>query len=393
MLTLETFHALLTPEGQAALAAAAALDVDETTLLPALTRLRRHVPAALAAAALETTLLRRRARTKFRQADALYFTREALEQASGELVARHRAQRFRVQADTVYDLCCGIGGDALALAAAGLQVVGYDRDPLRVAIAQANAAALGLAQRACFLVGDVRELVPPPGAWIFFDPARRDADGRRRAPAAYQPPLATIERWFDRAAGLAVKVAPGIDYEALPYPVEVEIVSLGGEVKEACLWWGALRRHGRSATLLPAGVTLTDEAAPPPPLSAPQRYLYEPDGAVIRAHLIAQLAHRLGAAQIDTTLAFLTAAHLTPTPFARAWEILETIPFNLKQLRARLRRLGVGRVVIKKRGSPIDPQVLERQLRLEGPEALTLVLTRVQGEHVALLCREVQAGG
>src|SRR5581483_3035721 len=129
----------------------------------------------------------------------------------------------------------------------------------------------------------------------------------------------------------------------------------------------------------PSGATLAfDASAQPPPVAEPRAYLYEPSSATIRARLLAQLARDLDAAQIDPTIAFLTADRLAETPFATAFAVQEWLPFNLKVLRARLRALGVGRVVVKKRGSPLDPQQLERDLRLPGDgEERVLILTHV----------------
>lgn len=396
MLSLETFHELLTPPGQAAIAAAAALLPTDATLLPDLATLRKTFSPELASAALDTVLLRQRAHAKFSRADAMYFTREALEQASGELVARHRATRY-ADSVSVYDVCCSIGSDALELALAGCTVQGIDRDALRVAMAQANAAVYGVAEHASFRVADALQFVPPPDALLFFDPARRSGQtgNRQRVfrPEAYEPPLSLIEGWIGRVAGFGVKVAPGIPYDALPYECEVEVVSLAGEVKEACLWFGALQQHTRSATLLPSGATLHATPVDPTPIVAPQGYLYEPDGAVIRAHLIEQLAQQLDAAKIDEQIAFLTRSSYVPTPFARAFRIHEVLPFNLKRLRTRLRELHVGHVVVKKRGSPIDPQVLEHQLRLDPslPQTLTIILTQVRGQPSVVLCEPVTA--
>ncbi|MBV9788381.1 MAG: SAM-dependent methyltransferase, partial [Chloroflexi bacterium] len=221
------------------------------------------------------------------------------------------------------------------------------------------------------------------------DPARRSGGRRHWQPEDYEPPLSLIETWLPHAAGIGVKVAPGIDYDALPYDCEVEIVSVAGEVKEAGLWFGALRRATRSAVLLPGGHTLHATPISSTPVIAPLRYLYEPDGAVIRAHLVEQLAEQIGAAKIDESIAFLTSDTLAHTPFARAFRVLETMAFNLKRLRSRLRELDVGQVVVKKRGSPIDPQVLEKQLRLQGSQALTIVLTHVQGQPSVILCEPV----
>lgn len=388
MLTLDTFRQLLTPIGQDALLAAAALNPTNATLLRDLAMLRKEFVPDLASAALETVLLRRRARAKFSRAEQMYFTREALEQASGELVARHRVERYAQINGSIFDVCCSIGGDALELTAAG-PVVGLDIDPLRLAIAAANATAYDRTERITFELADARGWSVPANAWIFFDPARRSGGRRQWQPEDYEPPLSLIEAWLSRAAGIGVKVAPGIDYDALSYDCEVEVVSVAGEVKEACLWFGALRRSTRSAVLLPGGHTLHATPTPPIPVVAPLSYLYEPDGAVIRAHLVEQLAEQLNAAKIDESIAFLTTDTLAHTPFARAFQVLETMPFNLKRLRARLRELEVGQVVIKKRGSPIDPQVLEKQLRLQGSQALTLVLTHVQDQPSVLLCQPV----
>ncbi len=352
MFTPELFEQLLAPAGQRALALAQTLDLRPAARLQTIGKLRAAFPADLAAVALETAVLRERAVHKFPAGAALYWTREALEQASGALVAAHRATRYREWAAAT-DLCCSVGGDLLALAGAGVAVTGVDNDPVRLAMARANAAALGLSAHVTLIEADVAAYQVVADDLVFFDPARRTGERRVWLPSDYRPPLSIIAGWLPLVRGLGVKVAPGIDYDALPWPCEVEIVSVSGEVKEAALWFGALRRGERRATLLPSGAALVGTPAPPAAITAPQRFIYEPDGAVIRAHLVAQLAAQLDATQIDPEIAFLTAPHYVATPFARAFEISETMPFNLKQLRARLRALGVGQVVVKNAARPL----------------------------------------
>jgi len=394
MLTLATLEALLSPRGQEALGVAASLPVSATTLLRDTETLRASYGPELAAAALETIRLRRRARAKFSRADSMYWTREALEQASGEAVARHRAARF-AGLDAVWDVCCSAGGDTIGLLSSGARVAGLDLDPLRLRMAQLNCEAYGVAGAVRWERADARTWRPPAGAAVFFDPARRkDRRGsatRLFRPQDYQPPLGVIDGWLRSARSLAVKIAPGADYASLPYACEVELISAGGEVKEACLWFGRFRRYARSATVLLAGGahTLHGGSVVAPAPQEPLGWLYEPDGAVIRAQLVADLAQQLAASLIDSTIAYLTADHLVATPFARAWQVLETMPFNLKRLRSRLHELDVGRVVVKKRGSPIDPQELERRLRLSGRRELTVFVTRVLGKPSVILGEEV----
>ncbi|HEU5328134.1 MAG TPA: class I SAM-dependent methyltransferase, partial [Thermomicrobiales bacterium] len=210
---VETFRALLGPAGQAALAAAEALAPTEAATLGALMALRRTYPPALAAAAVEQALLRQRAARggKFSRAAAMYFTREGLEQATGETIARYRARRF-TPFGVVADLACGLGGDALALAAEH-RVVAVDRDSLRLLLARENARAYGVAERIQPVLADLATLPPPRADALFCDPGRRTAEGRRIfTTVAYQPPLAQVLAWRTAVPALAVKVAPGIAY-------------------------------------------------------------------------------------------------------------------------------------------------------------------------------------
>jgi SAM-dependent methyltransferase len=397
---LPTFERLLAPAGQALLADLMGRDLRDATLLAELERLRARTDAELARAALDTALLRRRAAGRIPHAERLYFTREALEQATAAPVAAHRAARLAPHAPHVADICCGIGGDALALAAAGARVSAVDYDPLRLAMARANAAALGLENRISFIEADVLATPPPAADAIFCDPARRSEGRRVFDVEAYQPPLAHVLGWRAQCPALCVKLAPGVARESLPQEdgYELEFVSLDGELKEAALWCGPLATHPRRATLLASGegqaaqtYTLTgiEPSAPHAPhsaLSAPLAYLYEPDPAVIRAQLVAGLAAQLGAAQLDAEIAYLVADKLVSTPFARAWRVLEWLPFSLKRLRARVRAYDPGPVTVKKRGSPLDTDALARQLSGRGAAPLVVVLTRVQGKPAALLC-------
>ncbi|WP_298816018.1 THUMP-like domain-containing protein [Chloroflexus sp.] len=383
-------HWLRSAEGTAILSELAGRELRDTDILIEITRLRRHLPAERARAAVEQTLLRRKAAAKFPRADRMFFTRDALEQASAASVAAHRARRL-APTGLVADLGCGIGGDTIALASAGAQVIAVDRDPVRLALAQANVEALGLAERVTFSERDLLREPPPPAQALFCDPARRIGDRRIFDPNAYQPPLSHVLSWRRQTPALAVKLAPGIDRAELPVEAEVEFVSLDGELKEAVLWCEPLATASQRATVLRSDntmATITNHSPPLPPLSLPLAVLYEPDPAVIRAGLVAELAAAIGAAQLSPDIAYLTAPTHNPTPFARAWSIVTWLPFNLKRLRALLRELDAGPVTVKKRGSPLDTDTLARQLRGKGERALIVVLTQIPAGPVALICEE-----
>ncbi len=385
---------LRSPAGRAALDEIAAATVTPDSHLALVERLRARYGPGEAAALVETVRLRQKAPDKFSRGREMFLTAGGLEQATHEIVAAHRARRFAAAGiPLVGDLGCGIGGDAIALAVAGLTVVAIDRELLHVQMAQANAAVYGVAPRLLPVQADLLEISPLPVEAFFFDPARRTPTGatlppsrRLRSADDYQPPLNLIDAWRPVVPHGAVKVSPGIAYEELPPGAEVEFVSLNGELKEAVLWSGDLRTEARRrATLLPGGASLTDSEEGQVAASMPRAYLYEPDSAVIRAHLVGQLGRRLNATLLDPQIAYLTADEWTPTPLARGYKIEDHFPFQLKRLRHYLRERDVGQVTIKKRGSPLDPDILRRALRLRGTTHRVIFLTQVMGRPMVII--------
>ncbi|MCC3769428.1 methyltransferase domain-containing protein [Streptomyces sp. UNOC14_S4] len=387
----ESFAALLTEEGRALLDDLR--DSDPRQELATATRLRRDHPAELVSAAIGQARLRQRAVAKFGAEDAyrMFFTPNGVEQSTRKTVAEYRAARLAaLGTKSVADLCCGIGGDALALARAGISVLAVDRDPLTCAVAEANARALGLDGLIEVRCADVAEIDTAPYDTVFVDPARRGGRGRIFDPEAYSPPLSWAVEAARTAPRAALKIAPGIPHEAVPEEAEAEWISDGGDVKEAVLWFGT-EPGARRATLLPGGATLTSRGLPNPAARPVGRYLYEPDGAVIRAHLVAEAAEPLDGGLIDDTIAYITSDELRPTPYATAYEITDVLPFNLKKLKTLLRQRGIGTAVIKKRGSAVEPEELRKKLKLEGVNSCVIVLTRVAGAPTMLLGQPVQA--
>ena len=392
-MTPEDFQFLLTPSGQQWLDELTQTPITKHNHLQIITTLRREFPAAHAQALLETAVLRQQASKKFSKATQMYFTRPALEQASSEIVSRYRAQRFaQIEAQAVADLGCSIGGDALALSDFA-EVTGVDWDPVRLLMAQENMRVYGNGARFHLLQADLLALTPLVMDALFFDPARRDERGRRFFSVHdYQPPLSLIDQWRELVPETAVKISPGVDYAEIPEEAEIEFISVNGEVKEGVLWYGRFHTTQRRATLLPNETTITTDDLPeePIPLAEPKTYLYEPDGAIIRAHLVEAIAPQLDACKLSENIAYLTSDTKVKTPLARCFTVQDYFPFQLKRLRQYLREHNIGQVIIKKRGSPIEPDQLKQQLRLKGNgvESCILFLTQLQGKAAVIIAQE-----
>ena len=382
---------LLAPEGWALLSALPPYDEDRALALSS----RLHdegLDPELIAAALTQSRLRARAHAKFGDfADGMLFTAVGLEQATRLQVAAHHARRYRAAGVAmVADLTCGIGADAMAFAGVGLHVVAVDADEVTAAIATVN---LRHFPEAVVHHGDGLALDLDGIDAVYADPARRTSSGARVAdPAAYTPPLDAVLALRTRVPALGLKVGPALPHRAVPDDAHAQWVSVDGEVVEAGLWFGPLAPEGpgRSALVLrDAHAHVVGDGAPRAPVGPVGAYLYEPDGAVIRAGLVRQVAADVQGRLIDPTIAYITADRLTATPVAAAYRVVDDMPFAVKRLRSYLRERGVGRLTVKKRGTAVTPEALRAQLDLRGDAEATVVLTRVAGAQRVLVVEPV----
>ncbi|RXZ47823.1 SAM-dependent methyltransferase [Agromyces fucosus] len=353
-------------------------------------------PPTLVAAVLSQAKLRAKAEAKFGPfASRMLFTEAGLEQATRLKVAALHAGRFsRAGVRHVADLGCGIGGDALAMAAIDLEVTAAEADEVTAAIAAYNLTPFSHV-RVLHEQAENVALGGIDGAWL--DPARRTTAGgtttRLADASAYSPSL-------DFAFGLGermpvgVKLGPGTDRDVIPSEAEAQWVSVDGDLVELGVWFGSVARPGiRRAALVirgDAAQELTADAdsedAPVGPLG---EYVYEPDGAVIRARLIGDLARANRAWMLSSGIAYLTSDTAFDSPFARGFRVLERLPADERQLRQALSARGVGTLEIKKRGVDVDPAQLRTRLKLKGAASATIVLTREAGRHVALLVERI----
>ncbi|MBC7558738.1 MAG: class I SAM-dependent methyltransferase [Dermatophilaceae bacterium] len=398
---------------------------DESTVLSLGEGLRAAgFDTDLVAAALTQSRLRAKGREKFGEfADGMLFTADGLEQATRlEIAARH-AQRFRgAGVRQVFDLTCGIGSDAMAIAGLDMAVTAIEADEVTATVAGVNlrhwpgaSAFIGTAEGTQLPAG---EGARHAGAWL--DPARRtpgvtDARGKTRRVFrldAISPSWSTVQSIAQSLPATGAKLSPSFPHAAIPAGTEAQWTSLGGEVLECAIWWGPLvSRAGRSALVIGSqgkswtvreadtenGINNKDDkggkggGAAPVASSLGQigSWLYEPDRAVIRAGLTGALTSAVDGFELDSGVGYVTSERCVDVGYARRFAVTESMPLNVKALRAWLRDRDVGRVTIKKRGVVLNADELRRQLRLSGSVEMTLVLTRVKNQQVCLVVRPV----
>jgi SAM-dependent methyltransferase len=380
--------ALLSPDGRELLDRLAGERVDPDRALELAQALRGQYPPDLVAAALTQQELRVAAQAKFSRAHEMLFTRAGLEQASSEITSAHAAARYPADR-LVADLCCGIGGNLIALGA-GRRVLAVDFDPVSLTFARHNARVYGVAGGLAAVRADVRDLALSGVHAAFIDPARR-AGGRRLAAGRSEPPLGWCLDLAARVAAVGIKAAPGLPRELVPAGWEAEFVAVGRDLKEALLWSPALATAATRATVLPSGDTLAavpGGTAGEVAVAQPGAFLFDPSPAVTRAGLVEDLARQLGAWKIDPAIAFLSHDREHRSPFARTLRVLESAPWHERHFARRLRELGIGAADIRRRGLAGDVPQIHRRLGLRGPGRATIVLTRVSGRPWGLICTD-----
>lgn len=388
----EALKLLLDPSGYALLESLPPYDESQTMRLSERLRADGYSPE-LVAAALTQSRLRHKAADKFSGfADDMLFTADGLEQATRLPVAARHAERFSgAGVGAVDDLGCGIGADSMAFAGMDLSVRAVDADEVTAAVATMNLRHFPHARVAHARAEDV-DLSGADGVWL--DPSRRNDRSRLFDPEAFSPPLSFVTDVATRVPAVGAKLGPGIPHDAIPDGAEAQWVSVGGSVVEVGLWFGAPARSGigKAALVLgPDGASeLTDAGLPDPVVGPVGDYLYEPDGAVIRAGLVTGLLPITGGRLIDPKIAYLTSDRAVDTPLATGYVVDDVLPMSLKKLREYLGRRNIGSLTIKKRGSSIVPEQLRRQLRLSGDNEATIVLTRVGKSHLTIVVRPME---
>lgn len=378
---IETLTYLFTEAGKILLEEAK--DADDT-FLRASTMLRKRYPVDAVNAALELIDLRKRAAKKFRLSDRMFFTKEALEQSSGEVMSNYHAERFPV-GSRVYDLGCGIGGDTIAIAQRCI-VEAVDFDPVRAAMAEKNAEVYEILPNVAVKCADITKM-DLSADYAFIDPSRRINGRRVRSLNYISPSIDFIKSLRDNIPSFGVKLSPASDDAELEsLDAGIEFVSEAGECKEAVAWFGEFNEGTTSAVILPSRSRIVKKVNISINVSQLGEYVYEPDPAVIRSHTVDDLAELINAWHIDYAQPFLSSDSYVDTPFANCYRVFDYFPFNVKRINKYLRYNDIGSVIIKKRGVPFEPEDIAKKLKAKGNKEITLLITKIDNKNMVIVC-------
>lgn len=385
---LHYYHWLASEEGAAQLAAAESMRIEGVGDLKIGEELRQQLDAERAALVLTQLDLRERAATKFSRANEMLFTRAGLEQSTSEAISLYRVQRFAGSSHIV-DLCCGIGGDLLALATHDAALTAVDRDPVHLFLAEHNARIYQPNAQITPLLMNVEDAPITSAYAVFIDPARREGSGRR---TGYQsePSIEWSLALAVRAGSVGIKTAPGIPREFIPNGWELEMIALGNDLKEAVLWCPALAGAERRATAITSQGAVTLSRSPGDPVAIRDvvagDWLHDVNPAVTNAGLVEDLARVIGAERIDAEIGFLVSDSNVTHPMATSWRVLAVLPWHEKRIKQALASLNIGPVDIRRRGLAGDVPLITKRVRGKGSQRAIIAMTRMQDVPTAIIC-------
>ncbi|MFX0083415.1 MAG: hypothetical protein ACFE94_16840 [Candidatus Hodarchaeota archaeon] len=352
---------------------------------------------------LEEVHIKVKGKKKFPRANLMKFDREGLAQASSKYVAEYRTWKMRQRLGPInssLDVGSGVGGDTIAM---GMRwkVYSVEIDPSTMEMLKHNVSVYNLEKNVDFILGDILNLIDDKKFQdkikeidcIFFDPSRRSQGKRTVKIEEYDPPLELVEKLKQFSENVCVKIAPGVDLSYLTtYDCDIEVISYKGEVKETVLWFGKfkikLEKNSIIATKLPEKITLIQESLDYKiPISEYKNYIYEPDPAFIKAHLIGDIAKKYNLFQMSNKIAYLTSDSFIDTPILKSYNVLAYTNLDYYSINEKLNELNLGKMDFKARGVSIDLKHIHNKVRGTGKNRGLIIFTKISNKPCAIICK------
>lgn len=329
---------------------------------------------------------------------ALHFPAQlSVEQASSERTARFKASLF--SGTRMADLTGGLGVDSWAWASRFERVLYVEQNPDLVEAASHNFNVLGVHNIDCRLTNAQDFLATANTAFdlLYLDPARRDDLQRKvfRLEDCQPDILALRETLLRHAPRVLVKTAPWLDLKLAVRQLGavscIWVVSVADECKEVLY----LLEHTAPpadevpviAVALGEGMrqfrfTWREEQAALAPLAAPQRYLYEPDAAVLKAGAFRSFAQRFGLFKLHPNTHLYTSDQLQEGVPGRTFQLEHICKYDRKAVHA---AVPGGRANLATRNFPDSTATVRRQLALADGGAYYLFAATTFGNKKEIL--------
>jgi SAM-dependent methyltransferase len=342
-----------------------------------------------------------KSREKFNTDSFLLCDRLALEQSTAYDISEWKAKLWP-SFGSVHDLCCGMGGDSFFIPNS-LELTGIDMSEERLQMYAYNMQALN--KKANILKADVRNLklsIPNAIADFFtIDPARRKLESEnQRQFENLTPTLQEVLEIAKSYKGGMVKLPPGYPIDDVPFDAEIIYLGSRQDCRECLILLGELVQNpGKIRTVI---LTKNDtfefiSTSKRPDFEKEQNleegtlknYLAEPCPLFVRSRIFTQFAREWNATILSKGIAYLSCDEPIHHIGFSSFEILDSVPLGTSAVKNMLKKHGIGKLTLKKRGVEIIPEEEIKRLKPKGKNEGVLFYTRIAGEKTALLTKRI----
>ncbi len=311
--------------------------------------------------------------------------RQGIEQATSLNVATHKARRMN-EDKPIFDCCCGVGGDLLALPQ---HAIGLDNHAIRCWMAKQNTSK-SIQQL------DVLTIPYDNTMLVHIDPARRINNKRIYSLSEMLPPIESVLDIAMKVSGGCIKCSPVVnplDLEALSQPFEIEYIEEHNKLVQAAVWFGSLAHNPNqtTATNINKEISISGSFEQELPIGNIEAYVYEPKASLERANL----SHLIGASvelhEVARGLGILSSTKNIRSNWLNAFEVIEILPLRIEKIQSFLDTTRCNYIEVKTRGQVVNPNEWQNNLRVRtSGEMLTLFALRLGKQHLAVITRRIQ---
>lgn len=329
----------------------------------------------------------------------LYPNKLNIEQCSSEKTAYYKSTL--VSGENLIDITAGFGVDSFYFSKKIKNILSCELDEKLSKISEHNFKTLNTKNIRTKALNGLNFLKKTETIfdWIYIDPSRRGQNNEKKVFIKdCNPDISKhLNLFFEHSQNILIKLSPMVDIQALLKDVsnskEIHIVAVKNEVKEILV---VLKKGFSSETTIKAinlsseqpnfEFKISNEKKVVLSYKPPEKYLYEPNLAVIKAGAFKILASKFKIGKLGPNTHLYTSSKIKNKFPGKIYNIKDVIPYNKRNLNKIIKGIKAN---IKSRNFPKSVNEIKEQYKLIDGGDIYLFFTSVYLNRVLLVCTKI----
>jgi 16S rRNA G966 N2-methylase RsmD len=322
-----------------------------------------------------------------------------IEQTSSEITAKYKTRI--VNGNSIIDLSGGFGVDCFYFSKTIKNVTHCEINKKLSKIAEHNFKQLG-AHNVTTIANDGIEYLNNSSNkfdCVYIDPSRRDDHkGKVFLLSDCKPNIIKhLDEIFTKTSKILIKTSPLLDItniiNELNFVKEIHIIAVKNEVKELLI---LLEKNYIDLVSVKTNNIINkkedtfsfciENRKRDATYSFPKKYLYEPNAAILKSGGFNHISTLFKINKLHQHSHLYTSDIIIEFP-GRIFNIIETLPYNKKDLRKRFKNRKIN---VSTRNFPKKVDLLRNELKLlNGGELYLIFTTNINNKKIAILCEKI----